>query len=158
MSETGVEFGVRGAAAKRRAGFSEGEHPEGAGHHLPVQRAAVRWRSDGRDQWSATGRHEGRDEHPVGGVLDGSDLLALRHHDTGGRNLPLPLPPLPPPSHRITGSRAGSDGIDIVVSRHLAVSAANFQSVEASTDDCAVHFLTLFLDVLANIEFYIQRL
>ena len=52
-------------------------------------------------------------------------------------------------------SRAGSNDIDIKVSRHHAVSVSNFQSIGVSTDNGAVLFngpvcLTLFPDTGAN--------
>ena len=41
---------------------------------------------------------------------------------------------------QLVSSRAGSNGIDIEVSRHHAVSVSNFQSIKVSTDDCMVPF------------------
>ena len=56
--------------------------------------------------------------------------------------------------------RAGSNGIDIEVSRRHPVSVSNFQNIAVSTDDRDGSFLTFFLDTGANssIDFSTRRL
>ena len=56
---------------------------------------------------------------------------------TGVNGLGISPPGLKP---RGNAGRAGSNGIDIEVSRHHTVSVSNFQNIEASTDNRMVHF------------------